>query len=323
MSDVSNPEFRRQLNEAILGPPTFSVDELMDATDTPREFADELWLSLGFPLAGADESARYSELDAEALRSLNGLLNLDLVSHDTLMAMTRVMGQTMARLASAQVQMFDEELRTIVTDDELVDDEIRAAITELLVPGVERFVAYCFRRHLLAAMDRALDGAQDQPVIGFVDIVNFTRTTRRLEGEALADIVSRFDRHVYETITNSGARLRKQLGDGVMFDAPDAETAARAALALVLRCSEDPILGGARGGLAIGPTLEMEGDVYGETVNRASRLAGLAYPNTVVADQTLGDTMIGVPGFELKPLGRRWIRGLGRVDVTVIRPSMA
>ncbi len=320
---MSNPEFRRQLNEAVLGPPTFTVDQLMEDTGTPREFADELWLSLGFPLAGTDDAVLYSDLDAEALRSLNALLTLDLVSRDTLMAMTRVMGQTMARLAAAQVQMFDEELRTIVSDDDLVDDDIRAAVTELLVPGVERFVAYCFRRHLLAAMDRALDGPQDQPVIGFVDIVNFTRTTRRLEGEALADIVTRFDRHVYETITNSGARLRKQLGDGVMFDAPDAETAARAALALVLRCSEDPILGGARGGLAIGPTLEMEGDVYGETVNRASRLAGLAYPNTVVADQALGDSLVGVPGFELKPLGSRWIRGLGRVAVTVVRPSIA
>jgi len=63
----------------------------MEATGTPREFADELWLALGFPLAGEEQAdaALYSELDAEALRSLNGLLSLDLVKRDTLMAMTR------------------------------------------------------------------------------------------------------------------------------------------------------------------------------------------------------------------------------------------
>lgn len=315
--------FRQQLAAAILGEPRYTVDELMAATGTDRAFADELWLSLGFPLAADDGAVDYAEPDAESLRSLNALLQLDLVQHDTLMSMTRVMGQAMSRLAAAQVQMFNEELRAIVADDsDMIDDDSRAAVIEMLVPGVERFVAYCYRRHLAAALNRALDGDHEQPVIGFVDVVDFTRTTRRLDPEELAEIVGRFERHVYETITNSGARLRKQLGDGVMFDAPDAATAASAALALVMRCAEDPGLAGARGGLAVGPTLEMDGDVYGETVNRASRLAALAHPNTVVADRAVGDAVHGVAGFVVKRLTDRSIKGLGKVDVSVIRPAL-
>ena len=319
---VSNPEFRRQLSEAILGPHIYTRDSLMDATGASVELGDDLWLSLGFPLLD-DEAVAYGASDAEALQSLHGLLELELVERDTLMSMARVMGQAMARLASAQVQMFDEGLRAIVNDDtEGVDDEARAAITELLVPGVERFVSYCYRRHLLAALNRMLDEGDAQPVIGFVDVVDFTRTTRRLDADELADIVGRFERHVYETITNSGARLRKQLGDGVMFDAPDAATAAGAALALVMRCAEDPRLAGARGGLAIGPILEMDGDIYGETVNRASRLAALAHPNTVVADRSIGDTVRGVGGFEVKRLSPRQVKGLGSIEVSVIRPAI-
>jgi adenylate cyclase len=125
---VSNPEFRRQLSEEILGPPIYTRDALMAATGAPPELGDDLWLSLGFPILADDGTVAYGESDAEALKSLNGLLALDLVQRDTLMSMTRVMGQAMARLASAQVQMFNDGLRAIVVDDaEGVDDEVRAA----------------------------------------------------------------------------------------------------------------------------------------------------------------------------------------------------
>jgi adenylate cyclase len=107
-----------------------------------------------------------------------------------------------------------------------------------------------------------------------------------------------------------------------MFDAPDPVTAAGAALALVMRCAEDPVLAGARGGLAVGPTLEMDGDIYGETVNRASRLSALAHPNTVVADRAIGDALQGVAGFTIKRLSSRHVKGLGSIDVSVIRPAL-
>ena len=322
---MTDPELRRRLSEAIVGEAKYTVDELMEVTDSKRELADALWLALGFPISSADDGERqFAEIDAEQLRSLNALLALDLVGRDTLLSMTRVMGQAMARLAAAQVELFEDELVALVEPDVegLVNDEIRAAITELLVPGVERFVAYCWRRHLLANMNRRLDSDDTGVVIGFVDVVDFTRTTRQLEDDELARVVARFERHVYETVTDSGARLRKLLGDGVMFDAPDAATAAGAALALVMRCAEDPHLEGARGGLAVGPALELEGDLYGETVNRASRLAGLAFPNTVIADKAVGDTIHGQPGFAVRRLGTRPVKGLGRVDVSVIRPAL-
>jgi len=323
---MADPELRRELREAVVGAPLYNVSELMAVTGTPREFADELWLSLGFPLLVDDAAVNYSEGDAEALRNLNELIALELAEREKLLAMTRVMGQSMSRIAAAQVQLFADGLVAMVNhdDDGLVDDEVRAAIIDLMVPGVERFVSYCYRRHLSAALDREIDKSDDQGlgVIGFVDLVDFTRTTRKLDDGELADLVGRFERHVYETITNSGARLRKLLGDGVMFDAPDATQAATAALALVMRCAEDPRMAGARGGLALGPILEMEGDIYGETVNRASRLAGLAYPNTVVADRSVGESVQGVAGLSVRPLGLRPVKGLGRVDVVVIRPAL-
>lgn len=307
-----------------MGEALYSVDELMAATGTDRAFADELWLSLGFPLRGDDDTPLYAELDAEMLRSLRGLRELDLVDTEVLFAMTRVMGQAMSRLASAQVELFNDELAVLVSHDVdgAVDDEVRAAITEMLVPGVERFVAYTWRRHLLAALDRSLDASGSHTVMGFVDLVDYTRSTRDLGETELAELVGRFERHVYETVTASGARMRKLLGDGVMFEAPDAAVAATAALGLVMRCAEDPHLPGARGGLATGTTLAMEGDVYGETVNRASRLAALARPNTVVADEATAVAVQGQPGFVVRRLGPRPVKGLGKIEVSVVRPAL-
>ena len=291
--------------------------------------ADELWLSLGFPLLADSGAVDYSEADAEALRSVEGLIGLGLVDETRMLSMTRVMGQSMARLASAQVELFGSDLLRLVGEQgegmelDEIDDDQRAVITELLVPGVEKFLGYVWRRHLMAAVMRLVAEDDQLPVVGFVDLVDFTRTTRKLDDNDLAALVTRWERHVYETVTNSGARLRKLLGDGVMFDAPDATMAATAALNLVMRCAEDPHLEGARGGLAIGRTLEKDGDVYGATVNRASRLADLAYPNTVVVDAEVGATLRGQPGFEVRALGHRSIKGLGRVDVAVIRSSLS
>ncbi|MCB1003912.1 MAG: hypothetical protein KDB35_06965 [Acidimicrobiales bacterium] len=314
------------LAEAILGEPRYTVGELMASTGTDRALADELWLSLGFPLTRDEETASFTEADAEALRSLGTLLELGFIDRDQLMAMTRVMGQTLSRLASTQVQLFHDELAALVApapgDADPLDAEVRAATTELLVPGVERFVSYCWRRHLFAALDRDLHAGSGR-VIGFVDLVEFTRTTRDLGPDELATLVGRFERYVYDEVTGSGAHLRKLLGDGVMFDAPDVATAAGAALALVLRCAEDPHLRGARGGLAAGPTLAVEGDVYGETVNRASRLADLARPNTVLADGTVAGLLQGRPGFSLRSIGRQPVKGLGRIDVVVVRPALS
>jgi len=323
LGPVTDPDLRRHLSRAIIGDATFTVDELMSETSTARELADELWLNLGFPQRDTDDEKLYSQLDVEVLRSLNALLGLELADPAQLMAMARVMGQAMARLASAQVDVFDGvlDLLTSQEGDVVLDEEGRAAVTELFVPGVERFVVYCWRRHLLAAMNRALDG-EGGVVIGFVDLVDFTKTTRSFDEAELAELVARFERHVYETVTNSGAQLRKSLGDGVMFDAPDAAVAASAALGLVMRCAEDPRLPGARGGLAAGPTVALEGDIYGATVNRASRLAALAYPNTVVADRELANTLHGQAGFLVRRLGSRTVKGLGAVDVSVIRRSL-
>jgi adenylate cyclase len=55
------------------------------------------------------------------------------------------------------------------------------------------------------------------------------------------------------------------------------------------------------------------GDVFGTTVNRASRLTAVARPRTVLVDDGLAASLASMSGFEMSPLGRRTLRGLGPV----------
>jgi adenylate cyclase len=55
------------------------------------------------------------------------------------------------------------------------------------------------------------------------------------------------------------------------------------------------------------------GDVFGITVNRASRLTAVAKPRTVLVDDAMAASLASTSGFEMSPLRRRTLRGIGQV----------
>ena len=71
-------------------------------------------------------------------------------------------------------------------------------------------------------------------------------------------------------------------GHEVLFVADSAGDAARIGLELAETMAEDPILPDVRVGIATGTVLTRMGDVFGRTVNLASRLTALAAPGTVM-----------------------------------------
>ena len=84
---------------------------------------------------------------------------------------------------------------------------------------------------------------------------------------------------------------------------------------------EDPTFPQVRAGITWGPVLPRMGDVFGETVNIASRLTSLARPGTVLANAALAEV-----------IGDRWtvrrippesVRGYSRLEAWVVRPMPA
>ena len=71
-------------------------------------------------------------------------------------------------------------------------------------------------------------------------------------------------------------------------------------------------------GLATGVVISRRGDVFGTTVNLASRLTAVARPDSVVVDHVTADALAEHVGLRLRPLGPRAVRGIGLVRPVVL-----
>jgi adenylate cyclase len=185
---------------------------------------------------------------------------------------------------------------------------------------LEPLVAYAWRRHLAAAVARLM--ADAEPVehqaggvrsVGFADLVAFTRLVRRLTERELAALVQRFEALASDIVAAHGGRVIKTVGDEVLFAAAAPAAAAAIALDIADAMAEDPLLPEVRSGLATGPVVMRLGDVFGTTVNRASRLTGIAHPGAVLVDDPTAAALASISGFELSVMRRRPLRGLGLV----------
>lgn len=310
------------IEERIIGPLRYTTGEVVGRGGTHLDEATELWQALGFAPVPPDAAA-FTDADAEILRVIGMVRDSAITTPEVILPMTRVLGQALSRVATAQVQVMERRLAdALVEVGERGESELLESITEVLIPGYEHFISYVWRRHLAAALRReVLDGSGGARTVGFVDLVDFTAGTRDLDDGELSALLERFQRIVYEQVTAVGGRVVKVLGDGVMFDTPNASAAATAALGLVRDAIRDDLLPGVHVGLASGHLLGLEGDLFGETVNRASRLTDLARSHTVLVDDATAQDLLAGGGCTLKRTRAHRLKGLGVVDTWVLRPN--
>jgi adenylate cyclase len=319
--ETSDPWGR--LTEALLGAPAFTPVDVAQQAGVDLAEARRLWLALGFPPV-SDDDRIFTREDIEIVRAVRALVELQSANPDDLLQLTRVFGQSLARVADAQVTAAAGRL-VRVREEGTSDDTAVAAVVrriEALAPSLEQFLGYVWRRHLLAATRRwsAKPSAADRTLtVGFADLVGFTTLSLALAPHELANMVDRFEALAYEHIPERGGRIVKMIGDEVMFASEDVGRAADVAIALVEAYARDADVPEVRVGLASGPTLSWEGDLYGPTVNLASRLVNLARPNTALISDDLGRQLGDDPRFDLRQLRAVNLRGIGRVRPWVLR----
>jgi adenylate cyclase len=159
-----------------------------------------------------------------------------------------------------------------------------------IVDGFERFLA---TRGLAPIPD-----PPRPPAIVFVDLSGFTRMARERGDESAVVAATTLQRHADATATRHGGRLVKLLGDGAMLRLNDAIVGVDAALDLVETMSGEGALS-SHAGVHAGPVIERDLDVFGQTVNLASRIADVAQPGEVLASQAVVDAAgDGAFGFE-------------------------
>ena len=311
------------LEEIVLGGPRrWTRAETTSRTGVPVDIARRLWRAMGFPDVGEGPRA-FTDADLAALSRVAALVDDGVIDEELAVRITRAMGQQLARLAEWQVEVVADYLDLGTASEERRRGVSRATAHRLL-PDLERLLTYVWRRQLAAALSRVA-GAMDMEAaaaplsVGFCDIVGFTRLSRRLEEAELADLVERFETRCADIVAALGARLVKTLGDEVLFAAATAPAAAETALQLTEMAAADPALPEVRVGVASGTVLSRMGDVFGHTVNRASRLTSEAAPGTVLVDRDTAASLENATDFVVVRLGTRALRGLGLVEPAVLR----
>ncbi|MFZ5850764.1 MAG: adenylate/guanylate cyclase domain-containing protein [Actinomycetota bacterium] len=276
------------------------------------------WRAMGFPDVGDDEVV-FTDADVAALARVTELLDEGLLDLGTAVQLGRAMGRTTARLADWQMEAFTE--RAGDTGAQALD------LTRRLLPDLEALLTFVWRRQLAAAALRRAPGgpaeaAGQRLAVGFADLVGFTRLSRRLGERELAEVVERFEAGASDLVSGVGARIVKTVGDEVLFVADAPDVAAEAALALAEATAADPVVPPVRVGLAYGPVLSRLGDVFGTTVNLASRLTALAPPGAVLVDEGLAAMLRADPRYQLTTQWRRRLAGLGLVVPVLLRRSV-
>jgi class 3 adenylate cyclase len=187
-----------------------------------------------------------------------------------------------------------------------------------------------------APLPAASEAERRQLTVMFVDLVDSTELSRRLDAEDLRDVMRAYQASASELIERYEGHVAQYLGDGLLvyFGWPqahedDAERAVRAGLAIANMLAElNPDLQAQHGvslelrvGIHTGPVVVSEigaGDhieilALGDTTNIAARLQSEAEPDTVVL---AGDTLRLVAGvFATRDLGERNLKGVGTVRV--------
>jgi adenylate cyclase len=287
---------------------------LCERAGVDHAIADPLWRALGFPDVPPGEPA-YTEEDVRALRiAADGVQELAGEDRDDalefVVAESRRISSHLARIAETQVDALAEleERQLWIT-----------ARTEALSHGYEHspfgwLILYGLRRRLDEAIRRrgtTETGAEPQLVVGFVDLVDFTRASSDLDASEFGRVLGRFEALAWDEVTEAGGRLIKLIGDGAMFACPPTAGAALATLKILDECGRDS-LPVARAGLAAGPVLIRGGDYFGPVVNLASRLVDTAAPGTIVVDDAYRSLLKAHRAkISLEPLKPRELKGIG------------
>ena len=318
---MTTPE---DLERAILGSvPGLTGEEISARAGLSREQSQRLWRALGFPEAGGQ--AAFGPADEEALHRVAAILDEGSVDFETVLRMTRALGQTMDRLAEWEVATMATALERTRGQEPRTEEALR--LINRIGPEFEALLTYVWRRHLIAAVARveSVEAADEQiaeATVGFADLVSFSALTNRLRDDEIGDLVEVFEGRSHDVVSRWRGRVVKTLGDSVLFIAPTPSDAVEIAWDIVKVIGGDKRLPDVRVGLVTGSVVMRMGDVYGPAVNLAARLTGVARRNRVITDVHTAQ-VLPPDRYETRTLPARPVRGFGDLQPVAVRRSQA
>ncbi|WWR57010.1 adenylate/guanylate cyclase domain-containing protein [Saccharopolyspora sp. SCSIO 74807] len=323
---ASGPDAERSMGsealigEALLGGhPKYRKADVAEAAGVDLARAERLWQAMGFAHVD-DEAVVFTDADVQALQMLVQLVSAEVITSEVETAVARTLAQTMSRLAEWQVGIF----KAVLGDRFAEDLDITAQFAEAITPVMDHLQGYVWRRHLAATAARELsegDPGVDErvQVIGFADLVGYTRLIRDFSEVELAGLINDFEELATGVVAENHGRIVKTVGDEVLFVTDTSAEAAEIALTLNEKITGEGRLPPLRIGLARGTVLARFGDVYGSTVNIASRLTSVARPASVLVDRELAAALRENPAFSLTSIGPTKVQGFRGLRAWALR----
>jgi adenylate cyclase len=321
------------LEEHLLGEvPHLTQEQVAAAAGVPLGTANQLWHLLGFAHV-PDDAVAFTQADVQALQLASDLVGLGILSQERQDGLVRTWGRSFARLADWQVALLADVAGELGADP----TEGLLAISDEVMPRVERLQSYVWRRHLLSASARMLaesgSGASATLAVCFVDIVGYTSRSRTLSDRELVSWLESFETAVLELTVDRGGRIIKNIGDELLIVADSPEAMADIALALTTRGADpDDPFPAVRAGVAYGEVVTRLGDVFGPVVNIAARLTSVARPNSVLVDLGTYEALSGrtvehdddetrASSYRFRRLRRVSVKGYSRLKVWALQPA--
>lgn len=279
--------------EIVLGVRTerFTPEEISAETGLEVDLFQRLMVAMGFPKPDPDQRI-FGVEDLVAGKRLEQFreAGLDL---DSLLAITRVVGSSAARIAQAHNEVVATQIVDPAANEYEVAIRLREASQELL-PLAEEAVAYALRAHFLDQLSNDIvattqpgwfgSGKTTEISVCFADLVGFTRLGERSELERIGTVAKLLEQVAIE-VTNPEVRLVKLIGDAAMLVSEDGAALMDAALRFIEVGHEaGKELPDLRVGVARGPAIPQAGDWFGRPVNLASRITEAARPGSVLAE---------------------------------------
>jgi len=309
------------------GAERYTATEIAEKAGLAPQFLGRLLQALGAPIPEDDEPV-YSEADLEAAKRAKSFLEAGL-PEEGLLETSRIIGISMANLADANRDLVGQ----VFTEPGVDERELAlryAEAAKALAPRLGETLLHAYRIQLREAIRQAVVNEQelaegrvsgtDEMTIAFADLVGFTRLGESLDIEQIGDLSGRLFELAAEA-ARPPVRLVKMIGDAAMFASRESQPLLDAVLGLVESAGTEEIPP-LRAGVARGQALGRGGDWYGRPVNLAARITNFARPDSVVADQTVKDSIAKTNGwpFDFSFAGKRRFKGIeGEVPVHRVR----
>jgi len=296
--------------------------DLQASLDAGRDYLPSIYSAFGVGMPTPDAPMREDE--ERLIRRFIGLWSEVDADPDAAIRAARIAGEGIRRLLLGTIDLFDElggspparQRRGLAVDDaNRPSFELAEVMPGLLVWLLDRHLEHEILDRVVRFVQGSLASEQliepppdEEPTVAFVDLSGYTELTADLGDQRAAESAASLQALALRAAEDHHGRVVKLLGDGVMLHFRACEDGVRSTLELMDQVTESG-LPPAHAGIATGPLVVRDGDIYGNTVNRASRIAGQAASGELLADHDVGERLS--PGtFVIEDVGRVAVKGL-------------